>query len=306
MNRALALFLALGVLSASCEQKRVKEQATALRMKDDTIPVLVGAGDIADCASEGAALTAALLDSIRGTVFIAGDVAYATKRNPDPLSSCYDGTWGRHRARTRPAPGNHEYDRKFDPMAERYFSYFGDLAGPRGLGYYSYDLGSWHVIAMNTNIAFAADSPQHVWLLSDLQANLGKCTIAYMHHPRFSSGPHDERDQLIPLWRTFIQYGVSVVVAGHDHMYERFAPLDADGLRDSVRGIRQFVAGMGGASRYKVKTRLEGSEAVSSEGFGLLKLSLLAGKYRWEFIPAAGNTFHDSGESTCRPTRAAD
>ncbi len=307
MKRSPMFALALCVLAEGCQRRQEDQRiANALSMQADTVPVLVGAGDIADCRSSGAAETAALLDTIRGTVFVAGDAAYASKRNPDPLLSCYDSTWGRHRARTRPTPGNHEYDRKFDPNAIRYYSYFGDLAGPRGRGYYSYELGSWHVIALNTNLPFTAGTPQHVWLRRDLAANLGKCTIAYMHHPRFSSGPHEERERLVTLWRTFQQYGVSVVVAGHDHLYERFSLLDANGAPDSVRGIRQFVTGMGGATTYQSKRTIAGSEASSSAGFGLLKLSLLDGRYRWEFIPVAGNTFRDAGESACRKTHAAD
>ena len=295
------------MLVAGCESRREEKRvAAALRMQTDSVPVLVGAGDIAECGSQGATLTAALLDSIRGTIFIAGDAAYATRKHPDPFTDCYDPTWGRHRARTHPSPGNHEYDKNYDPRADRYFNYFGDRAGPRGLGYYSYELGTWHVIALNTNISSEAGSTQHSWLESDLNAHLGKCTIAYMHHPRFSSGPHDDREMMVPLWRTFAQYGLSIVVAGHDHIYERFTPMDADGKPDSVYGVRQFVAGMGGASSYRIKQSLPGSQINSSQGFGLLKLTLLDQRYRWEYVPAGDNTFRDSGVSTCRPTHAAD
>lgn len=307
--RTQALFAMLGIAltAQGCDRhEEEKRIAAALAMQNDSVPVLVGAGDIAQCSSPGAAQTAALLDGIRGTIFIAGDAAYATRKHPDPFSDCYDATWGRHRARTRPSPGNHEYDDKYDPKADRYYAYFGELAGPRRKGYYSYELGTWHVIALNTAIPFEPGTDQHTWLVSDLNAHLGKCTIAYMHHPRFSSGPHDEQDRLVPLWRTFSQYGLSVVVAGHDHIYERFQPMDAEGKPDSTHGIRQFVAGMGGASKYEIKRRAPGSEVNSSEGFGVLKLSLLDQRYRWQFIPASPNTFHDSGVSTCRPTHAAD
>jgi hypothetical protein len=272
---------------------------SALRLQHDSVPVLVGAGDIADCMSDGADRTAALLDSIRGTVFVAGDAGYASKFNPNPIATCYDATWGRHRARTRPSPGNHDYERG---GPDRYFDYFGERAGPHGLGYYSYDLGSWHVIALNTLLPNYAGTPQDVWLRGDLAAHLGHCTVAYMHHPRFSSGPHGERDRLIPIWTTLARYGVSVVVAGHDHLYERFAPLDSAGTLDSARGMRQFVVGTGGAMRYVFQAILPGSEAHDANSFGLLKLTLLPDRYRWEFIPVDSSGFRDRGESPCHAT----
>ena len=295
-SMALALCATLGCV-------RVRDRADdTVQLAADSVPVLVGAGDVADCSTDGAYFTAQLLDSIHGTVFVAGDAGYATKKNPNPLATCYAYTWGRHRARTRPTPGNHDYS---DGGPDRYFDYFGDRAGPRGAGYYSYDLGTWHVLAINTTVASDSSSPQGVWLRKDLDAHLGRCTVAYMHHPRFSSGPHTERAQLIPLWKTFAQYGVSVVIAGHDHIYERFVPFDADGKPDSVNGVRQFVAGTGGADRYSLTDLLPGSEAHSSDAFGVLKLSLLAGRYQWEFIPVERDGYRDRGESPCHGTHAA-
>ncbi len=294
--------LVIVMAATACNREGSNRDSLALSMQSDSVPVLVGAGDIADCKSDGAARTAQLLDSIRGTIFIAGDVAYQTKKNPQPLVTCFDPAWGRHRARIRPALGNHEYS---DEGARSYFDYFGDRAGPRPGGYYSYELGSWHVIALNTNIPIDSGSPQEAWLRADLSAHLGRCTVAYMHHPRFSSGPHSERARLIPFWRTFAGYGVSVVIAGHDHLYERFVLLDGDGNPDTLRGVRQFVVGTGGAHRYDLRTVLPGSEAHSSDTFGLLKLSLLPDRYRWEFIPVQANGFRDRGESSCRPTHAA-
>ena len=274
----------------------------ALSMQNDSVPTLIGAGDIADCGSDGAVRTAALLDSLRGTIFIAGDVAYVSRDNPHPFISCFDPAWGRHRARIRPALGNHEYSAE-GPAA--YFDYFGAQAGPRPGGYYSYEVGTWHVVALNTNIEADAGSPQQRWLQADLDAHLGRCTIAYMHHPRFSSGSHAERDVLIPMWNTLARHGVSVVVAGHDHIYERFAPLDTNGAVDASRGIREFVVGTGGAHRSSIGTVLAGSEVHSTESFGLLRLSLLAGRYRWEFIPVRAEGFRDRGEDSCHSTHAA-
>ena len=271
-------------------------------MQGDSVPTLVGAGDIADCGSDGAIRTAGMLDSIRGTVFIAGDVAYVTKENPHPFVTCFDPAWGRHRARIRPSVGNHEYSAE-GPNA--YFDYFGAQAGPRPGGYYSYELGTWHVIALNTNIAADAGSAQQSWLQSDLDAHLGTCTVAYMHHPRFSSGSHAEREKLIPIWRTLARHGVTFVVAGHDHLYERFAPLDTNGVPDSLYGIRQFVVGTGGAHRSSIGTVLPGSEVHSTDTFGLIRFSLLDGRYRWAFMPVKKHGFTDQGESTCRLTHAA-
>jgi hypothetical protein len=286
----------LAVVACARPEERVPAQLA------DSVPVLVGAGDIADCRTDGAYRTALLLDSIRGTVFVAGDAGYATRHDPNPLATCYEATWGRHLARTRPSPGNHDYS---DGGPGRYFAYFGDRAGPQQRGYYSYDLGSWHVLALNTTIRSDSGSPQDTWLRTDLEAHTGRCTIAYMHHPRFSSGPHTERAQVIPLWKTLNEYGVSVAIAGHDHIYERFAPLDWDGRADSVNGIRQFVAGTGGAERYLFRDLLPGSEAHSGDAWGLLKLTLLSGSYRWEFIPVEKDGFRDRGESSCHVTHAA-
>ena len=306
--------LVLGVaLIAACARRdpagesaestaRRSADSLALAMQADTVPTLVGAGDIADCGSDGAARTAAMLDSIHGTIFIAGDVAYVTKENPHPFVTCFNPAWGRHRARIRPSVGNHEYSAE-GPAA--YFDYFGAQAGPRPGGYYSYDLGTWHVIALNTNIAADAGSAQQAWLRSDLDAHLGKCTVAYMHHPRFSSGSHVERDMLTPLWRTFARYGVSVVIAGHDHVYERFAPLDSNGVPDSVNGVRQFVVGTGGAHRSNIVSALPGSEVHSTDTFGLIRLALLKDRYRWTFMPVKKHGFTDQGESSCHPTHAA-
>jgi len=296
-----AIALGLCVLASGCG--RMRDKPDTVQLASDSVPVLVGAGDVADCRTDGAYFTAQLLDSIRGTVFVAGDVGYATKKNPNPLATCYATTWGRHRARTRPAPGNHDYS---DGGPSRYFDYFGDRAGPRNAGYYSYDLGSWHVLALNTAIEIDSGSAQDSWIRKDLDAHLGRCTVAYMHHPRFSSGPHLEQGRVAHLWKTLARYGVSVAIAGHDHIYERFAPLDGDGVTDSVNGIRQFVAGTGGAERYTFRDILPGSEAHSGDAFGLLKLTLLPGRYQWEFVPVERDGFRDRGESPCHVTHAAN
>ncbi len=256
--------------------------------------VLVGAGDIAN-GSSGAEATARLLDNIAGTVFTAGDNAY-----PDGTTSnyaqYYEPTWGRHKGRTRPSPGNHEYH---TAGATGYYTYFGASAGPAGLGYYSYDLGDWHVISLISNVSMSAGSVQEQWLRADLAANSKDCIIAYWHHPRFSSGTHGSSTSPQPLWQALYEAGAEIVVVGHDHNYQRFAPQTATGQADPARGIRQFVAGMGGAGHYSFGTPIANTEAYNVDTDGVLKLTLGPGTYSWEFIPVAGRTYTDSGSGTC-------
>jgi hypothetical protein len=246
--------------------------------------VLVGAGDIAECGSIGAPATALLLDTIPGTVFTAGDNAYPSGSDDD-FANCYDPTWGRHKARTRPALGNHEY---LTPEAAGYFNYFGAAAGERGKGYYSYELGRWHVVVLNSNIPLDAGSPQDQWLRADLAATPTQCVFAYWHHPLFSSGDnHGNQDFVRPLWDALYQYGADLVVVGHEHVYERFAPQRPDGSADPATGIRQFTVGTGGAGVYAFGTPLPNSESRGTSR-GVIKLTLRDGGYDWKFVPHRG------------------
>ena len=256
--------------------------------------VLVGAGDIAECGVSGAVETSHLLDQIEGTVFAAGDNAYY-QGTRDEYERCYGPTCGRHKARTRPIPGNHEYE---TPGASGYFSYFGEAAAPAAPGYYSYDLGAWHIVALNSNIPIDAASLQLAWLRDDLAIHRSSCALAYVHHPLFSSGRNGPSQQVRALWDVLHAAGVEVVVSGHDHIYERFAPLDPSGRPDAVGGIRQFVAGTGGAHLYPVPVSRPPSEAVASV-WGVLKLTLRSLDYEWEFVPVAGQSFRDSGTGVC-------
>jgi hypothetical protein len=264
--------------------------------------VLVGAGDIARCGTPGAVATAALLDNIPGTVFTAGDNVY-TNGDAANYTDCYEPTWGRHLDRTFPVLGNHDYAGW--PGAPNYFSYFGSAAGPRGLGYYTYQVGSWRIIALNSeffanaengapNAAAAATQVQ--WLKNELSANSFACTIAIWHRPLFSSGTNGNNVDMRDLYKAAYDGNVDIVINGHDHNYERFGPQDAEGKADAARGIRQFVVGTGGVtlnSTFNKKTNSEDFKSV----YGVLKLTLSPGAYAWDFIPVTGP--HDTGSGAC-------
>lgn len=259
-------------------------------------PTLVGAGDIASCVSSGDEMTARLLDDIPGTVFTAGDNAYLSgkrMRNPFP---CYSASWGRHRSRTRPVPGNHEYEGGY---IDEYFDYFGSAAGDRGKGYYSYELGTWHILALNTVIETGPSSPQGKWLAQDLASNRRLCTLAYFHHPRFSSGPHALTARAVALWKALADAGVDVVVAGHDHIYERFRPMDRNGNPDDHNGVREFIVGTGGASHYAIRRIAPNSEVRNNATFGVIRFTLHPSTYNWKFVPVRGSRFSDSGSARC-------
>jgi acid phosphatase type 7 len=265
-------------------------------------PVLVGAGDIASCDDlAGAYATAKLIEKIPGTVFAVGDLAYPNGSDEN-FSKCYEPTWGRFKDRTRPAPGNHEYH---SDGASGYTRYFGIVESQAKKGYYSYDLGAWHIIALNSECVKVggcdAASPQGEWLKQDLEKHPTACTLAYFHKPLFSSGgEHGNDPQMKPLWDSLYHAGTEIVIGGHDHDYERFAPQDADGKLDPDHGIREFVVGSGGKNSHrKMGQPKPNSEAWNDDAFGVLKLTLHAKGYDWEFVPEAGKTFKDSGSGDC-------
>ena len=266
----------------------------------DQSAVLLAAGDIADCGSSGDEATAALLDTLDGTIITLGDNVYPSG-TADQFAQCYEPSWGRHKARTRPAPGNHDYA---TPGAAGYYGYFGESAGDPSAGYYSYGLGAWHVVALNSNCrevgGCEAGSPQEQWLRADLAAHPAACTLAYWHHPRFSSGRHGSTAQMAAIWQTLYDAGADVVLSGHDHLYERFAPQDPSGAADPARGIRQFTVGTGGESFYNFRRVLPTSEVRHTGTPGVLKLTLYPASYDWEFVPVAGATFTDAGSDACR------
>ncbi|MCI0551693.1 MAG: metallophosphoesterase [Anaerolineae bacterium] len=265
-------------------------------------PVLVGAGDIANCSRTQDESTAQLLDNIAGTVFTLGDNVYPSGTLTQ-FNDCYGPTWGRHKDRTRPSPGNHDYN---TAGAAGYYTYFGAAASPLDtnctsncLGYYSYDLGAWHIIVLNSETPHGVGSAQEQWLRAELAANQSVCILAYWHKPRFNSGFHGNNTGVQPFWDALYEYGADVILNGHGHIYERFAPQDPNGQADLTRGIREFIAGTGGASLNKTINVQPNSEVLNNTAYGVLKLTLHPTSYDWEFVPIAGQTFTDSGSSNC-------
>jgi len=278
---------------------------------EPSYPVVAAAGDIAcgvplggnSCRQADTALR--VIDSAPDVVLPLGDLQYESGVYADFIN-VYDATWGRFREKTRPVPGNHEY---LTPNAQGYFDYFDGLsaasgaAGDRDKGYYSFDLGDWHIIALNSNCGQVRGcergSPQELWLRADLVTHHRPCTLAYWHHARFSSGPNGNHLQVEPLWMDLYDGGVDVVLNGHDHDYERFAPQTPQGLADEARGMREFVVGTGGRNLTRFVSEQPSSEARSDATFGILRLRLRPDTYEWEFVPIAGQTFADRGLGVC-------
>jgi len=268
--------------------------------------VLVGAGDVASCASlAGAEATAKLIEKIPGTVFVAGDLAYegGTERE---FRDCYGMTWGRFKDRSWPTPGNHEYN---TAAGRAYFAYWAGRAGTPEKSYYSFDLGKWHVVALNTNCVApgvggcGVGSPQEKWLKQDLAEHAKSCIVAFGHHALYSSGifkSHAVHPELRDLWRDLYAAHADLMLAGHEHSYERFAPQDPDGHVDAEHGIREIVVGTGGRSHDPLGLALPNSEVKDWETFGVLKVTLWPERYAWEFVPVNGAAgFHDAGEGVC-------
>lgn len=262
--------------------------------------MLVGAGDIAECSEGADAETADLVESVDGIVFTLGDNAYEDGTFAE-FRECYGPTWGRPsiKDRTMPVAGNHEYHTR---GAEGYFRYFGAAAGDPDTGWYAYDAGAWRIYALNSNCGeiggCQAGSTQERWLREDLVANPRACVAAMWHHPRFSSGDHGNHDVMADLWRTLQDAGAELVLAGHDHSYERFGPQDAAGRADE-RGLVQMVVGTGGRDPYAFRDPRPNSLVRESPVFGVMRLELRADGYSFEFLAIAGDGFTDSGTGTC-------
>jgi acid phosphatase type 7 len=301
MTRLFGLAVALAAVVLVFSSNAVTPSSRLPQAKDHAA-VLVAAGDIANCEMiAGAQATAKIIEAIPGTVAAIGDLALSDG-SAQEFSDCYDKTWGVFKARTRPVPGNHEYHSN---GGRPYFHYFGAAAGDPSRGYYNYDLGAWHIVALNGECkdigGCQAGSPEELWLREDLQAHPAACTLAYWHEPLFSSGAkHGNNPAYRDFWQDLYNANATIVLNGHDHDYERFAPQDPNGKADPRRGVREFVVGTGGNhERPFASTPQPNSEVRMTEVFGVLKLTLHAKTYDWEFIPEAGKTFTDSGSGSC-------
>jgi hypothetical protein len=269
-----------------------------------TDPVLVGAGDIGGCDSsqlQNSQATANLIDSIPGTVFAVGDLTYPDSTD-GYFAKCWAPTWGRHRARMIPAPGNHEYN---TPGAPGYYNYFGPVAGDPLKGYYSFDMGAWHVVVLSAECSkiggCTATSPEGQWLQADLVANPTLCTLALWHEPLYTSISGGTEPTVQPFWQILYDAGAELVINGHMHNYERFEPQDPNGNLDLNNGIREIIAGTGGKSLDCGFTNppAANSDVRICSTYGVLKLTLHASSYDWQFIPQAGQAASDSGTTSC-------
>ena len=267
---------------------------------DPTFTV-VAAGDIGQCgdapaAASAAARTAVLVDAQDQLVLTLGDSTYPVGA-PVEFTDCFHPTWGAFLDRIRPSPGNHEY---YTAGAEGYFGYFGAQAGPQRRGYYSFDHGGWHFISLNSNVDAAPGSPQYQWLAADLAASRDTlCTIAYWHYPLTSSGEYGNIPAMAKAYEALHAAGVDIVLSGHVHIYERFAPQAADGTADPQRGIRNFVVGTGGAALYPLGVIHPNSEVRDNSTHGILRLTLGRDAYTWAFVPVGGGPVRDSGRTSC-------
>ncbi len=292
--------------STSAPRPSTPGPTTTAATTTTTLPVqeaetqLLAVGDIGRCDRDADDLTSELAAGFPdATIVLLGDIAYPDG-TAEEFRDCFDTSWGVHKPRIRPSPGNHDY-RTDD--AEPYFDYFGDTAGDPGEGYYSFEVGDWHIVALNTNCRPAggcdAESPQAKWLRTDLAENDTKCTLAFMHHPRFSSGTNGSFERIMPLWEIMYQFGVDVTLSGHDHDYERFAPQDPFGMTQPDRGIRQFVVGTGGGTLREFEMEEPNSEVRIEGEYGILEMTLGAHSYSWRFWGLDGDAPLDMGESTC-------
>ena len=263
--------------------------------------VLLAAGDIAYCpsgaAASNAAATATVLRQVPGVpVLLLGDLAYFSG-TPSEFNDCFDPTWGVEKPRLRPSPGNHEYN---TANATGYYAYFGTQAGRTARGYYSFDLGDWHIVSLNSNIDAAAGSAQELWLRDDLAKTARTCTLAYWHHPLFTSSPRGYNAKMKDIWSTLFEFRATVILNGHEHNYERFAKQNPDGVEDTVNGIRQFIVGTGGIGMTPMVTPAANSKVRESLTYGALQLTLASNSYAWDFVPAVEGVVVDSGSANCR------
>jgi hypothetical protein len=266
---------------------------------------MLASGDIAACTSDADEATGKMLAQYPGaTVVPLGDNAYESG-TVDEYANCYAPNWGVYKSTSKPTPGNHDY---LTTNAAGYYGFFGTLAGDPSKGYYSYDLGSWHVDVLNSNCVQVggcwAGSPQETWLRADLAAHPSSCKLAYWHEPLFTSGGVGANGGMAAFWQDLYDYRADLVLNGHAHMYERFAPQDANGVATAL-GIREFVVGTGGKALYGLGTIAANSEVLNNTTFGILRLVLHPTSYDWTFLPIPGQTFTDSGTTACHGSAPA-
>ena len=278
----------------------------AASVTDGATVTVAAAGDTACAADEPvtsqtcqmATTTALIAAQDVDAVLALGDLQYP-KGALEDFKTSYDPTWGRFKAITYPVPGNHEY---YTADAAGYFSYFGDRAGDPNQGYYSFDLGAWHIVALNSNCdevgGCSKTSPQGQWLEQDLQAHPARCTLAFWHSARFSSGLHGSHSEFRDFWESLARAGAEVVLNAHDHLYERLAP-QTNNAQLSPVGIREFVVGTGGASHYPALLPAPNRKVISTDTYGVLFLKLAPERYSWEFRGVPGSAFRDAGGGTC-------
>jgi hypothetical protein len=259
-------------------------------------PVILAAGDTRSGCESGSFATLAILDSYPSYVPILHNGDFTNSGAASEFTECYSQTWGKHKGQTRPVPGNHEY---ITAGAAGYFDYFGPLAKPQGTSYYSFDMGAWHIIALNSEIDVSSTSEQVAWLESDLAAHPALCTLAYWHEPRWSSGEHGNNTSVSALWQTLYDNQAELVLNGHDHDYERFAPQDPTGGLDQAHGIQEFVVGTGGVAEGPFGTIRANSQVRNNNTWGILELTLHPASYAFKFVPVSGGVFTDEGTMTC-------
>ena len=277
------------------------------------VVTVAAVGDIADCAGGSQMAVATTIEGIKpDAVFALGDLAYPNA-NIDELVDCYGPSLGRFRSITRAVPGNHEYH---TPHAGAYYAYFCGSSGDAFKGWYSFDIGRWHVVALNSNcggdldvVSDVADdfggcdasSPQAAWLRADLDAHPSGCKLAMWHHPRFSASSEGGSPMVDALWRIIVEHGVDLVLNGHAHNYQRFPRVGVDGLRDDVNGTRNIVVGTGGVKLAKFSAKEPNrSEMRANDSHGALRLELREHDYAWSFVPVNGDMLHDEGTEACR------
>ena len=262
---------------------------------------IFAAGDIADCRKQSAAASTAelvmagLAKDRRGYALTLGDNTYPIGR-PEEFNDCYDRSWGKFKKRTLPSPGNHDYG---VPLALGYYNYFDDLAGPDRRGYYRKAIGNWQLYSLNSNIKGQQMQEQLEWLKEELKENKSSCTLAFWHHPLIASGGHGDNDIMKDAWEILAEAKADIVLASHDHNYERMVPLNANGEPDEKNGIRSFVVGTGGVKLTPMFFSKATTAVRDNTSHGVLKLTLHANSYEWQFLPIAGHSFTDKGRDTC-------